>query len=99
MENNTYTNRNPCLGCQDSWSADANTSCHDFCEDYQLYLDRQKLINYNNKIKLKIDAEISETFKQNLDKLREEFMEFRKDLSNDEIVIVYNLIEFLKEQC
>lgn len=99
MENTTYTNKNPCIGCQDSWSADANTSCHDFCEDYQLYLDRQKLINYNNKIKLKIDAEISETFKQNLDEWRNEFLDARPDLKNGEIIIVYQLIEFLKNKC
>lgn len=97
MENTTYTNKNPCIGCQDSWFAEGDVSCHDFCEDYQLYLDRQKLINYNNKIKLKIDAEISETFKQNLDEWRNEFINKEASSSYD-IIMTYKIFEFIKSK-
>ena len=98
MENTTYTNKNPCIGCQDSWSADANTSCHDFCEKYQLYADRQMLIDYKNKIKPKFDVEISETFKQNLDEWRNEFINKEASSSYD-IIMTYKIFEFIKSKC
>lgn len=95
MENNTYENKNPCLGCHNSWFVDANTSCHDSCEKYHLYQDRNKLIDYKNNI----NGEIAETFRQNLDEWRNDFLDFRQDLSDSEITVVYNLIEFLKNKC
>lgn len=29
--------QNPCIGCDDSWSASGHTSCHDACSKFQAY--------------------------------------------------------------
>jgi hypothetical protein len=90
---------NPCINCGKSWSVDAKTSCHDTCEQFQLWRDGKNLSEYKNKSKTKFDAKIEETFKNNLDKWREEFVKRYELISNNDLFIIYKVFEFIKNKC
>lgn len=81
---NIYINKNPCTSCNKDWSVDSKTTCHDTCEDWQLYQDCLKLKEYQNK-------DINK-----LNRIRNEFIEGYEPLTDGEIALIYKIFEFIK---
>ena len=95
MSNTTYENKNPCIGCKISWCAEGSLSCHDTCEKYQFYRDRQALKKYNHKMKPMCDSELKG---EKLDEMREKFFDIHQDLDCWEMRMIYKVFEFIKKE-